>query len=476
MKAVTPAEMKAMDLRTVEEGLFTSVELMGNAAEALYEEVSAELDRRGIAKVLLLAGFGNNGGDAYALALLLQKYYQPAILPVGEGKRSPDCDYYYQKCLEAGIPFAKNVEDYPLVIDGVFGTGFRGELPAAVQDLFAKIRVPVIAIDLPSGMDGTSGVCAPGTLKPFLTVTFAFYKTCHLLADCGRVVLKDIGIPGAYSDEVHRDLLTPLVPERDPRGHKNSYGSVGLVVGAPQYPGAAALALTGALRSGVGLVFGYLPRFAWQAAAAKFYGPVLLSPRHLFPLKQDAYLIGSGLGRSVAAGRRLRKLWNSDRPLVVDGDGLWHLQKMLAPRKAPTVLTPHMGEFARLLGCSVSELKADRLRLAEEFSARYHLVLVLKDTATLVTDGKQTAILSKPCSALAKGGSGDLLAGLTAGLLAGGMAPMDAAKTGVYLHNKAGRLAAEERNVRSLQPEEIAEKIDAAWTCAEAYYLGGLEE
>ncbi len=471
---VHPLDMRRIDEMVVEEGYYTSLELMQNAAEALYEEVAAELDRCGISKVLLLAGFGNNGGDAYALALLLQKYYQPAILPVGEGKRSPDCEYYYQKCREVGIPFVESHEGYPLVIDGVFGNGFKGNLPGAVQVLFSKIRVPVIAIDVPSGMEAKSGRCSPYTLKPEMTVTFAMLKPCHLLADCGKVVLKDIGIPKKFYEDARYTTLEPVVRPRDPRGHKNTFGSVGLLVGAAQYPGAAALALTGALKSGAGLVFGYLPSLARQAAAAKFYGPVLLPPRKLFPLRCNAYLAGSGLGRGLLAGIKMFFLWHSNCPLVVDGDGLWHMKKFARPyhfRNAPTILTPHIGEFARMTGKTVEEIKADPLLIVGGYAIAYNAVVVLKDSATIVaTPENPGVILSEPCSGLAKGGSGDLLAGLIAGLLAGGMDPFDAAKTGVYLHNKAGQLAAKEHSVRSLQPEEIAEKIDAAWQWAESHF------
>ena len=463
MKIVTPAQMKEMDQRTVQEGHFTSLRLMQNAAEALYEEIAPWLLELGADRVLLLAGTGNNGGDAYALACLLHPVYRPAILAVGAGERSPDCEYYYQKCKEMNIPFVSDPEGFPAVVEGVFGTGFRGELPQEVKEVFAKIKAPVAAIDLPGGMNGESSAAAEGTLKPLLTVTFAYPKPCHLLADCGTVRVKEIGIPKEYAEAIARETLTPTLPARPEWGYKSRYGTVGLLAGAAQYPGAAALALTGALKSGAGLVFGYLPKSVRRAASAKFYGPVLQAPRALFPLKWDAYLAGSGLGRSFAAGRRMKKLWLSEHPLVVDGDGLWHLQKFLSPRRGITVLTPHRGEFARLLGISPEELRQAPLQKAEEFAARLGCVLVLKDTATLVTDGTRTAILSAPCSALAKGGSGDLLAGLIAGLLAGGGDAFEAAKLGVYLHNRAGHLSCKTQSARSLQPEEIALKISDAW-------------
>ncbi|MBQ7090688.1 MAG: NAD(P)H-hydrate dehydratase, partial [Clostridia bacterium] len=347
--------------------------------------------------------------------------------------------------------------------DGVFGTGFRGELPASVAELFQKIDTPVVAIDLPSGMDGNSGACSYGTMKPILTVTFAYQKPCHLFADCGRVVLADIGIPKAYGEGLHRSLLKPSLPPRNDWGHKNSYGAVGLLVGAEEYPGAAALALKGALNSGAGLVFGYLPEGPRAAAAAKFYGPVLKKETDLYPLGCNAYLAGSGLGRSEDAGERVKYLWRSGKPLVVDGDGLWHLQGFLSPRDGLTVLTPHMGEFARLLGVDVRAVAENRLESAERFAKKYQVILVLKDAATVVTNGEETAVLSAPCSALAKGGSGDLLAGLIAGLLAGEKDPFAAVQLGVWLHNRAAHLAAKAHSVRTLQPDQIADYLDDAW-------------
>lgn len=457
MKIVTPSQMKGMDRRAVEEGLFSSLRLMQNAAESLYREITPWIEEQSADKVLLLAGPGNNGGDAYALACLLYPDYNPAVMPLGEGERSPDCEYYYQKCLELGIPFETEPSGYPLVVDGVFGTGFHGELPDSVRAVFEKIKAPVAAIDLPSGMNGENGLCAKGTLKPFLTVTFAFQKPCHLLADCGKVVLADIGIPERYADDIDVCILTPVLPTRREWGHKNSYGAVGLCVGAPQYPGAAALALKGALQSGAGLVYADVPSEIRSVLAAKFYGPVFQKA------ECDAWLVGSGLGREKEAREKVKSLWESEKPLVVDGDGLWHLKEFLKTRKGITVLTPHVGEFARLLGVEKQELLQDRLAYAEDFARKNQLVLVLKDAATLVTDGKRTEILSAPCSALAKGGSGDLLAGLLAGMLAGEGDPFDLAKTAVYLHNRAARLASQEHSVRALQPEMIANYIDKAW-------------
>lgn len=457
MKIVTPSQMKEMDLRTVEEGLFSSLRLMQNAAEALYREVSAYMEAQGLDRVLLIAGGGNNGGDAYALALLLHPLYQPAILAVGGEKRSPDCAYYYEKCKAAGIPFVADPAGYPLVVDGVFGTGFHGDLPAEVRAVFEKVTAPVIAIDLPSGMDGGNGLCASGTLKPVLTVTFAFKKPCHLFADCGRVVLKDIGIPQSYAEEVCLEELRPCLPKRGDWGHKNTYGSVGLTVGAPEYPGAAALAAKGALQSGAGLVYLDIPAEIQPALAEKFYGPVFKDG------PCNARLAGSGLGRSEEAAAKTRARWQEELPLVVDGDGLYHLKEFLAPRSGTTVLTPHLGEFARLLGVEKEILQQDRIALAMDFARKYGVILVLKDAATLVTDGNRAEILSSPCSALAKGGSGDLLAGLLAGMLAGEGHPFDLAKTAVWLHNRAAHLAAEEHSERALQPEEIANYIDNAW-------------
>jgi len=469
MKIVTPDEMKKMDLRAVEEGLFTSLRLMQNAAEALYKEVTALMEKQGHDRVLLLAGPGNNGGDAYALACLLYPDYQPALLAVGGEERSPDCKYYYNKCKELGIPFVTETEGYPLVVDGIFGTGFHGELSKEVKELLSRIAAPVVAIDIPSGMDGMSGVCSAGTLKPVKTVTFAFYKPCHLLADCGEVVLADIGIPQNYASALTRGTLKPAPAPRDAWGHKNSYGAVGLRVGADQYSGAAALAILGALKSGAGLVYAYLPDSVRAAAAAKFYGPVLRGEGEYSGGKFDAFLFGSGIGRNGNGLRQLHELWCLPCPLVVDGDGLWHLAHMehVHKRNAVTVLTPHMGEFARLAGRSVAEVQKNRIAVAEEFAKKYNVILVLKDAATLVTDGCRTEILSAPCSALAKGGSGDLLAGLLAGILAGGSDGFAAAKTAVYLHNRAARLATQSSSPRALQPEEIAKFIGEAWMEAE---------
>lgn len=456
MKIITPSQMKRMDQRTVEEGLFSSLRLMQNAAEALYRSVSALMEERGYSRVLLLAGGGSNGGDAYALACLLHPLYQPAVLPI-DAPKSEDCIYYAERCKKLGVPIVSSPAGFDLVVDGVFGTGFRGELPPKVQELFAQIDAPVVAIDLPSGMDGNSGCFSKGTLRPIQTITFAFKKPCHLLADCGEVILADIGIPQSYADEIALQELTPVLPKRSLWGHKNSYGAVGLSVGSAEYSGAAALAIKGALQSGVGLVYADVPQEIKPALAKKFYGPILKDGAC------DARLVGSGLGRSTQAEETLKVRLEESSPLVIDGDGLFHLQKHLAPRKSLTVLTPHIGEFARLIGMDKETLLQDRIEIAMEFAKKYNVILVLKDAATLVTDGVRAELLSAPCSALGKGGSGDVLAGLIAGMLAGKGEPFDLVKTAVWLHNRAAHLAAAEHSVRTLQPEQIADYIDNAW-------------
>ena len=436
--------------------MYSSLQLMQNAAEALYRSVSALMEERGYSRVLLLAGSGNNGGDAYALACLLHPRYQPSILPI-EAPQSEDCAFYAARCKELGIPIVSDPVGFDLVVDGVFGTGLRGELPQKVQDIFAQIDAPVVAIDLPSGMCGNSGCCSQGTLHPLLTVTFAFKKPCHLLADCGKVVLADIGIPQSYAEELALQELTPVLPKRGLWGHKNSYGAVGLSVGSAEYSGAAALAIKGALQSGVGLIYADVPQEIVPALAKKFYGPILKDG------PCDARLVGSGLGRSTQAEENLKARWEESTPLVIDGDGLFHLQKFLAPRSSRTVLTPHIGEFARLLGMEKETLLQNRIAIAMDFAKKYKVILVLKDAATLVTDGERVEILSAPCSALGKGGSGDVLAGLIAGMLAGKGEPFDLVKTAVWLHNRAAHLAATEHSVRTLQPEQIADYIDNAW-------------
>ena len=306
-------------------------------------------------------------------------------------------------------------------------------------------------------MDGNSGVCAEGTLVPVLTVTFAFKKPCHYFADCGRVVLADIGIPPSYAEDIKIQELRPVLPKRGNWGHKNTYGAVGLTVGCAEYPGAAALAIRGALQSGAGLVYADIPAEIKPWLAEKFDGPIFKDGGC------DARLVGSGLGRSPEAAERVKALWQSEIPLVVDGDGLFHLQGFLAPRKGITVLTPHLGEFARLSGLDKQEIQKNRIAVAMEFAQKYHIILVLKDAATVVTDGAEVKILSAPCSALGKGGSGDVLAGLLAGMLAAKGDSMDLASTAVWLHNRAAHLAARKHSVRALQPDQIANYIDNAW-------------
>lgn len=266
-----------------------------------------------------------------------------------------------------------------------------------------------------------------------------------------------------------------LLPLRSDYSHKGTFGTLGIVAGSRCYQGAAYFATLAALRSGVGIAVAFIPDVIYTAFASKINGAVIepldsvggtvmdgalaqkLAHRHV-----NTVLCGCGLGFDDNALGTVRTVLSHPYPAVIDGDGLsaLSLDLSLLKRQCPTVLTPHLGEFSRLTSKSIDEIKADREGILHDFSVKYNCITVLKDSITLICDERgEMYSLQKPCSALSKGGSGDVLAGMTASFIAQGVSPHDSAISAVTLHNTCGRAAAEKYGVRYSQPDDFIEMI-----------------
>ena len=404
------------------------------------------------ARVLLLVGVGDNGGDAlFAGAMLARRgvrvdavLMDPARVHeaglaalIGAGGRSGD------------VSAVSAFEGTDLIVDGLLGIGGKGGLRGAAAELAeaaAASGAPILAVDLPSGIDVDTGQVAGPTIRAHVTVTFGTYKP-GLLIDpaaelAGVVEFVDIGLSALPPEPVVEALqaadVAALLPRAAHETDKYGRGVVGIECGSKRYPGAARLAVGGALRSGVGAV-----RYSGPVDVGETFPEVLLGRGRV-----QAWVVGCGLDRDDTARNRLEQILAlADVPVLVDADALALLAELgtdaLADRTAPTVLTPHAGEAARLLGVERDEVEAQRLdsvrRLADTFGA----TVLLKGTTTLVAEPGGSTVRANPTGtpALATAGSGDVLAGLVGGLLAAGLRPVDAASVGAYLHGTAGRLA-----------------------------------
>jgi len=454
MKTVSAAEMRELDRRTIEEFGTPSEVLMERAAQGLVDHTLALIDSHQIKRpsMLLIAGKGNNGGDAEVAHRMLVEENIPSTL-----WKVDEVDWA-----------SASAENFNVIVDGLLGTGTsgapRGKFAEAVSFINCAKGLKV-AIDIPSGLNANTGEPQGETVRADLTVTMGLPKTGFLCTGSveytGPIETVDIGIPVETIEATEgcseAELITQsdvTLPERKRDSHKGTYGHVLLIGGAPGMTGAIAMAARAALRSGTGLVTILTPEEV-VATVVQAAGPEAMV--HSFPnlgkipekcsepwKNADAILIGPGLGRSEESKTAVENLIKAcSVPLVLDADALSISPETIAAAKCPIVLTPHPGEFATLFDTTVKDVQADRWAAARSAAERTCNIVVLKGARTIVaTSGEKLAINSTGNPGLAKGGSGDVLAGLLAGLLAQGIEPFRAAKTAVWLHGKAGDLVA----------------------------------
>jgi len=453
------------EVRAAEESVLARTaegELMQRAATGLSRTCAQVIGahRGGVygARVVVLAGTGNNGGDAlFAGAALAKRGAQVVVVPAGSRMHEAGVG----AVLRAGgrvteLPEAAGaIGGADLVVDGILGIGGKGGLrePAAtLADLATSSDAIVIAVDLPSGVDADTGVADDGAIWADVTVTFGLMKPGLLLAPgsmhVGLLELVDIGlgsdvvVPSITSLEASD--VAGIVPRPGPLDHKYSQGVAGVVAGSDRYPGAAVLAVSGALHVKAGLV-----RYVGSAApnVVNAWPSAIVSTGSIADAgRVQAWGVGPGLGVDDRARQQLAEVLAEPVPVVIDADGLTLLAQapnMLRTRKAPTVLTPHVREFARL--APDLEVERDPITAVRTLAARLHSTVLLKGATTVVADADGQVRLNLTGTPwLASGGTGDVLTGMIAGLLAAGIPTLDAASCAAFLHGLAGRLAADD--------------------------------
>ncbi|MBY8881829.1 NAD(P)H-hydrate dehydratase [Actinacidiphila acidipaludis] len=449
--------------------------LMQRAAAGLAAVCADALGRVYGTRIVVLTGSGSNGGDAlYAAARLARRGAQAtAVLLVPD--RAHQEGLAALRATGGRVVEARDgaaaIARADLVLDGITGIGGKGGLrPEAVPlaEAAHEARAAVVAVDLPSGVDADTGEVQGPAVHADVTVTFGTYKPGLLVdpaaASVGALRLIDIGLGpdlGAPALEAlqHADVAA-LLPR--PTGESDKYrrGVVGIAAGSQRYPGAAVLAVSGALRAGAGAV-----RYAGPGGDAVLaaHPETLVSagPPHAAGRVQ-AWVVGPGLGDTADARTAVEQVLASDVPVLVDADGLRLLDaETLRRRQAPTVLTPHAGEAAALLGRAREEVEARRLDAVRELARRFGATVLLKGSTTVVAgpdEGRAVRVNATGTPWLATAGSGDVLSGLTGSLLAAGLAPVDAASVGAYLHGLAARLAE-----GPLSALDVADAVPTAW-------------
>ncbi|HEX2050843.1 MAG TPA: NAD(P)H-hydrate dehydratase [Actinomycetota bacterium] len=474
---VTPDEMARADARAIESGTPAEV-LMERAGAAVARAARQAAGGRYGRRAVVVAGTGNNGGDGFVAARrLLAEGVAVRCLVVGDaGSARGAAAHHLERLRRAGgrvEPWrAARARGADVAVDAVFGTGFRGAaegVAAEAIDALCADGAPVVAVDVPSGVAGATGAVVGPAVRAHVTVAMGAEKLGTALSPgsvlAGRVEVVDIGIdvaPGLVSCP-EPDDVSALLPPRAPLAHKRSSGAIALLAGSDGMSGAAVLAARGALRAGVGYVtVGATPRVAAVVAAAVpeavtarasdrgALGPDALAALGDVVERATAVAIGPGLGRGD--GQRAlveRALATVAAPVVVDADGLNVLSgdpdalRRRADARRATILTPHPAELARLLGRATGDVVADRLGCARAAAERFACVVLLKGHRTLVAapDGR-VVVVPVGGPELATAGTGDVLTGVVAALVAAGSDPFDAAWAGAYLHGVAGARAA----------------------------------
>jgi NAD(P)H-hydrate epimerase len=491
VKVLGAAAAREADARTIAAGT-PGIVLMERASEAVARECvrAIEASRLRGERIVVLCGAGNNGGDGFGAARLLRR--SPAVgdvtvLLVGNrGKVSGDAATMLQRLENEGVVVVE--VDGPrclealggatLVVDALFGTGLsrpleEASLHAHAVRLASSRRAFVVAVDVPSGLDSGSGQSDVPHVRADLTVTFGFPKPAHLLSpaagSCGRVVVADIGLLSGEEDVGAPEAVTardvaPAFPRRPADAHKGTFGTLGVVGGAWGMAGAAALAARAAFRSGAGkvvVVAEEASRAAIHALVAEATTSAVLAPSGL-----TALAVGPGLGRSPTARALLDQALACVLPAVFDADALNLLEgrpEVLRGRSSPSVVTPHPGEAARLLGVSTATIVADAEGAARMLAERSGAAVVLKGFRSVVADPEGSAVrILSGNSGMASGGSGDVLTGVVGALLARGLSAPDAARAGALRHGLAGDLAREREGEEALVASDVVEALGEA--------------
>ncbi|MFE9176972.1 NAD(P)H-hydrate dehydratase [Streptomyces sp. NPDC007126] len=428
-------------------------------------------------RVVLLVGSGDNGGDAlYAGARLARRGAGvTALLLTPERAHGGGLAALRRaggRTLDAGAAPAAATERIAradLVLDGIVGIGGRGGLrkeAVPLADAAARSRAAVVAVDLPSGVDADTGRVPGDVVRADLTVTFGAHKP-GLLIDpareyAGSVRLVDIGLPlpreGAELEALQHADVARLLPVPAAESDKYRRGVVGIAAGSARYPGAAVLAVAGALRGGAGAVRYVGP--AGDAVIARFPETLVSDRGPQRAGRVQAWVVGPGAGDDAAT---VAQVLAAEVPVLIDADGLRLADAdAVRARRAPTLMTPHAGEAAALLGVAREEVEGNRLASVRELAARYGATVLLKGSTTLVAGarGGPVRVNATGTSWLATAGSGDVLSGLAGSLLAAGLSAVDAGSAGAYLHGLAGRFAAQGAPAGA---HDVAEAIPRAW-------------
>ena len=486
-------QMKALDDKTIQHYGIPSLVLMERASLAVAEEIKNSFNTE---RILVVCGSGNNGADGIAVARILSlQGYQAAIFLAGKKESFTDeAKLQWNIAEKYGVPVVKNFApaEYTTIVDAVFGVGLSREVKGTYRELFQMINqsgIPVVAVDIPSGIDAATGKIMGIAIRAVKTVTFGYGK-CGLYfypgqSYAGTVIVKDIGIYGKTEKALYAldDNERNCIPSRVPDGNKSTFGKVLVVAGSRNMCGAAYFASRSCMLAGSGMVRIFTEESNRVILQQKF-PEAMLTTYGMHETKYQirerllqamdwatAVVAGPGLGQMISSEWILESLLHdtTDKPMVLDADALNLLSRkehLLDGCTHPLILTPHMGEMARLSGYSIEELKESPVHCLKEYWNRIRAMtllppaVIMKDARTLTCTDTDTCYLNlSGNSGMATAGSGDVLAGLLGGLIAQNICIQKAAPLAVWLHGLAGDEAKKQKGEHAVLASDIMEAI-----------------
>jgi hydroxyethylthiazole kinase-like uncharacterized protein yjeF len=508
MRVVTAHTMQEVDKRAIEEFGIPGLTLMENAGLRCTDAIIEEFGARGYA--VIIAGTGNNGGDGYVIARLLrQAGWDVHVFILAEpGRIGGDAAANLARLPGEEITYCPHAGQLPslhmdeiaradVIVDAMFGTGLRSDVSGVYREAIEIINAsgrPVLAVDIPSGIHGTTGRVLGDAVRAYITVTFAFAKLGHVLypgaEHTSRLIVADIGIPSHLMeaaqgyDLLNDDFIRPMLRRRDRQAHKGHFGHCLVIAGSTGKTGAAALSANSAMRAGSGLVTLAVAESLHSILEMKTTEVMTVplpdsNSGHLtssaFPAIEklldgkDALAIGPGLGRRPGTTALVQTIVESvSLPLVIDADGLNALAEDITilrrKKSADVILTPHPGEMARLLGTSIPDVEAIRISVAQEFARNFGVFLILKGARTIIASPTGIAAINGSGNpGMASGGMGDVLTGIIVSLLGQHYSAWDACRIGVYIHGYAANLVADQKGEIGISASDVQEMLPLAY-------------
>jgi len=465
-----------MDGAAIKVDGLAGIELMRRAGQRVWQEISTRWP--GVSCITVFAGSGNNGGDAYVVALAAKaEGVDVQFISQGNLSRQSDTSAHFRRLWQQAeaeiLPWNQQEIVGEVIVDGLLGIGLAKELDKDWQSLIHGInQSPAIrvAIDIPSGLNANTGIAQPCAVNADLTVTFIGIKTGQYLADgpdyCGELVFDDLGVSSRIAEDLTPTLTVldrdniKLAEKRKRNSHKNAFGHLLIVGGDNGMAGAASLAALAALRTGAGLVTVLVhPECAHSLSAIP---ELMVQGWDSIDEKLEqatVILVGPGLGTSKAARDCQRKIHDCKKPVVVDASAL-DAGFLHALSSDQVVITPHPGEAAGLLSTSSAEIQTDRLRASQQLVDTFGVVSVLKGSGSIVQQvGSIPAINIAGNPGMASAGMGDVLAGMIAALIGQGLTPFDAAKTAVLVHALCAEDYASDNDETGLIATDIVQRV-----------------